>query len=108
MLGQRYSTKVVDHHRRVFSCLANVNVAKDQREKLDPKTQPCIFLVYDDDEFNYQPWDLAEKKVIWSIDTILMEEKTIVDRGKERLNSTFQLVESQIPIEDQGEPTGSE
>ena len=45
------------------SCLANVNVAKDQREKLDPKTQPCIFLVYDDDEFNYQPWDLAEKKV---------------------------------------------
>ena len=46
--------------------------------------------------------------MIWSIDTILMEEKTIVDRGKERLNSTFQLVESQIPIEDQGEPTGSE
>ena len=44
--------------------LAYMHVAKDHRRNLDPKTRPCIFLGYDDDEFGYQLWNLAEKKVI--------------------------------------------
>ena len=31
-------------HLRVFDCLAYVHVTNDKRGKLDPKTQPCIFL----------------------------------------------------------------
>ena len=28
-----------------------------RRGKLDPKTRPCIFLGYGDDEFGYRVWD---------------------------------------------------
>ena len=64
---------------KVFSCLAYVHVAKDKGGKLDPKTWPCIFLGYDDDEFGYRLWNLAEKKVVRSRDIVFMEEKTIAD-----------------------------
>ena len=66
-------------HLKVFGCLAYVCVAKDQRGKLDPKTRPYIFLGYDDDEFGYRLWDIANKKVIRSRDIVFMEEKTIVN-----------------------------
>ena len=56
-----------------------MHVAKDKRGKLDPMTQPCIFLGYDDDEFAYRLWNLAEKKVVRSRDIVFMEEKTIAD-----------------------------
>ena len=39
-------------HLRVFGCLAYVHIAKDHSGKLDSKTLPCIFVVYDDD-FDY-------------------------------------------------------
>ena len=41
-------------HLRVFGCFAYPHVAKDQRGKLDPKSWPCIFLGYDDEEFGYR------------------------------------------------------
>ena len=44
--------------------------------KLDPKTRPCIFLGYGDDEFGYRVWDLVDKKVFRSRDVIFMEDKT--------------------------------
>ena len=53
-------------HLRVFGCLAYVHVAKDQRGNLDPKSRPCIFLGYGNDDFGYRLWDLAEKKVVRS------------------------------------------
>ena len=46
---------------------------------MDPKTRPCIFLGYGDDEFGYWLWNLADKKVIRSRDIVFMEEKTIFD-----------------------------
>mgnify|MGYP000432718087 CR=1 FL=1 len=64
---------------RVFSCLSYVDVAKDQREKLDLKSRQCIFLGYDDDEFGYRLWNLPQKKVIRSRDIVFMEEKTIAN-----------------------------
>ena len=50
----------------------NMHVAKDRRGKLDPKTRPCIFLGYGDDEFGYRVWDLVDKKVFQSRDIIFM------------------------------------
>ena len=58
--------KVSYRHLKVFGCLPYVYVAKDRRGKLDPKTQPCIFLGYGDDEFGYRVWDPFQKKVIRS------------------------------------------
>ena len=56
-----------------------MHVSKDRRGKLDPKTRPCIFLGYDDDEFGYRQWNLAAKKEIQSRNIVFMEEKTIAD-----------------------------
>ena len=66
-------------HLRVFGCLAYVNVAKDQRGELDPKSLPCLFLGYYEDKFSYRMWDLVNKKVIRRWDIVFMEENTIAD-----------------------------
>ena len=59
-------------YRKVFGCLSYVHVAKDTCKKLDPESRPCIFLGYGDDEFGYQLWKLAEKKVMQSRDIVFM------------------------------------
>ena len=57
-------------HLKVFGCFAYVHVAKDKWGKLDPKTRPCIFLGYGDDEFGYRVWDPVDKKVFRSSEII--------------------------------------
>ena len=49
-----FSKEVSYRHLRVFGFLAYIHVVKDQRGKLDPKSQPCLFLGYDEDEFGYR------------------------------------------------------
>ena len=39
---------------------------------------------YNDDEFGYRLWNLAEKKVIRGRDIVFMDEKTIVDWESEK------------------------
>ena len=41
-------------HLKVFGCLAYMHVAMDKQGKLYPKSRPCIFLGYGDDEFGYR------------------------------------------------------
>jgi hypothetical protein len=40
-------------HLRVFSCGAFVQILKDERSKLDSKTNECIFLGYENGKFGY-------------------------------------------------------
>ena len=47
-------------HLKVFGCVAYVHIAKERRGKLDPKSRPCIFLGFGEDEFGYRLWDLVE------------------------------------------------
>ena len=56
-----------------------MDVAKDQRSKLDSKSKPCIFMGYSEDEFSYRLWDLVDKKVVRSQDIVFMEDKIIED-----------------------------
>ena len=70
-----WTGKVSYRHLKVFGCLTYVHVAKDRRGKLDPKTRPCIFLGYGDDEFGFRVWDPVDKKVFQSRDIIFMEEE---------------------------------
>ena len=51
---------------------------------MDPKTRPCIFLGYGDDEFSYRVWDPVDKKVFRSRDIIFMENKTLADWESEK------------------------
>mgnify|MGYP000650934347 FL=1 len=66
-------------HMMVFGCLEYMDMAKDQRSKLDNKSKPCIFMGYSEDEFDYRLWDLIDKKVVRSRDIVFMEDKTIED-----------------------------
>ena len=70
-------------HLKVFGCLANIHVAKDQRLKLDNKSKPCIFMGYSEDEFGYRLWDLVDKKVVSFWDVFFLEDKTIEDRKQQ-------------------------
>ena len=66
-------------HLKVFGRLAYMHVANDQRSKLDSKLKLSIFEGYSEDEFGYRQWNLLDKKVMRTIDIVIMEEKTIED-----------------------------
>ena len=51
---------------KVFGCKTFVHVPKEQRSKLDSKSNPCIFVGYGDAKFGYKLWDPKEKKMIRS------------------------------------------
>ena len=65
-----------------------MHVAKDKWGKLDPKTRPCIFLGYGNDELGHRLWNLAEKKVVRSRDIFFIEKKTIAAWESEKKTST--------------------
>ena len=66
-------------HLRVFGCKAFVHIPKDERSKLDMKTQQCIFISYGQDEFGYRLFDPVEKKLVRSRDVVFVENQTIQD-----------------------------
>ena len=71
----------------MFGCLAYVHVSKEKWGKLDPKTWTCIFLGYNDYEFGYRLWNVAEKIVVRSRDIVFIEEKTIANRESKKKTS---------------------
>ena len=75
-------------HLKVFGCKACVHVSKDERLKLDVKTNQCIFICYGQDEFGYHFYNPIYKKFIRSRDVALFEDQTIEDIDKtEQLDS---------------------
>ena len=75
-------------HLKVFGCKACVHVSKDERLKLDVKTNQCIFICYGQDEFRYHFYNPIYKKFIRSRDVALFEDQTIEDIDKtEQLDS---------------------
>ena len=94
-----------------------MDVAKDKEGKLDPKTNPWIFLGYGDDEFGYRLWNLDQKKVIRSRDKVFMEAKTIANWESEKRTTSSELTDrdrleqtriypdgDRIPVGEQYEP----
>lgn len=66
-------------HLKVFGCKAFAHVSKEQRQKLDDRAIPCIFLGYGDEEFGYRLWDPEKKRVIRSRDVVFHEQETMSD-----------------------------
>ena len=66
----------VQNHN-IFGCLAYSHVAKDKRQKLDVKSNKCIFLGYECNVKGYRLYDLNKKKVFVSRDVIFNEMQNI-------------------------------
>eukprot|EP00253_Pinus_taeda_P034553 PITA_34553 len=57
-------------HLRVFGCDAYVHVPKENRTKLDSKSEKCIFIGYKDGLKGYKLWNLVTRKVVYSRDVV--------------------------------------
>ena len=62
---------------KIFGCLAYSHVAKDKRQKLDVKSNKCIFLGYECNVKGYRLYDVNKKKVFVSRDVIFNEMQNI-------------------------------
>jgi hypothetical protein len=65
-------------HLKVFGCDAYVHVPKENKSKLDKKTEKCIFSRYKDRLKGYKLWNPKTKKVVYSRDVIFREMKDVV------------------------------
>ena len=83
ILEEVWSVKDVKlSHLRVFGCVAYVHISDQGRNKLDPKSKKCTFIIYGEDEFGYRIWDDENKKVIRNRDVIFNEKVMYKDRHK--------------------------
>lgn len=64
----------------VFVCEAYAHIDKENRKKLDAKSQKCYFIGYEVDELGYRLWDVDNCKVIRSRDIIFNEKYLYKDR----------------------------
>ena len=61
-------------HLRIFGCMAYAHVAKDERQKLDPKAQKCILLGYGTETKGYRLYSPVHRKVFYSRDVLFNED----------------------------------
>ena len=75
ILEELWTGKTPDYaHLCVFGCGAYAHVPKELRQKLDPKSQKCIFIGYGTKgEMGYRLWNPESHKVIRSSHVIFNE-----------------------------------
>ena len=79
LTGSRPSVK----HLRVFGCVAYRHVPKDERRKLDSKTEKCIFLGYSDTRKGYRLYNTQKMKIVYSRDVVFNEMESMSWSEKE-------------------------
>ena len=72
------------NHLKVFGCRAFVHIPKDERAKLDSKTNECIYLESPRDEFIHRLWDPINRRIVRSRDIVFFEGQTMEDFKKEK------------------------
>lgn len=87
-----WSCKDVSYdHLQVFGCMAYVHILKDKRSKLDEKSERCVFVGYELEEFGYKLFYRVQRKFIHSRDVVFMEDYAIEDVDKvENKDLTFE------------------
>ena len=72
---EAWTNKKVNYSfHRTFGYEAFVHVDKENRTKLDAKSQKCTFIGYGVDKYGYQLWDFENLKIIRSRDVIFNEK----------------------------------
>ena len=66
--------------------MAYVHISDHVRDKLEAKSQKCIFIGYVIDEFGYRLWDEKNRKIIRSRDVIFNEE--VMYKNKENVKDS--------------------
>ena len=61
------------NHFRVFGCLAYVHLPKEHRQKLDQKSEPCIFIGYFETSKAYRLYNPKMHKFVILRDVIFYE-----------------------------------
>ncbi|KAK3037909.1 hypothetical protein RJ639_031800 [Escallonia herrerae] len=73
---EEWSGKPVNYSfLRVFGCITYAHIDKEERKKLDSKSQKCVFIGYGGDEYDYRLWDYEHNKIIRSRDVIFDESQ---------------------------------
>ncbi|KAH9299886.1 hypothetical protein KI387_044109 [Taxus chinensis] len=66
--------KTVPGTLQVFGCEVFVHIDKDDRTKLEAKSEKCTFIGYGGDDFEFKCWSIKEKKIIRSRDVVFNEK----------------------------------
>ena len=61
---------------RVFGCAAYRHIPKDERQKLDAKSQKCIFMGYANERRGYRLYDNQKERIVFSRDVTFNEMVT--------------------------------
>ena len=69
---------------RTFGYEAFVHVDKENKTKLDAKSQKCTFIGYGIDDYGYRLWDFENMKIIKSRDVIFNEKVMYKDQLQEK------------------------
>ena len=64
-------------HLRVFGCDAYVHVPKEKINKLDSKSERCIFIGCKDGLKGYKIWNPKTRKVVYNQDVVFREVKDV-------------------------------
>ncbi|KAK3020979.1 hypothetical protein RJ639_046966 [Escallonia herrerae] len=103
---EEWSGKPVNYSfLRVFGCIAYAHIDKEERKKLDSKSQKCVFVGYGGDEYGYRLWDYEHNKIIKSRDVIFDESRLykhrLQEHGTEKEDKEYmkldELEDGQIP-----------
>jgi hypothetical protein len=68
-----YEKKPNVNHFRVFGCVAYVHVVDQKRQKLDPKSELCIFVGYSEQSKAYMLYNPLSNRIVVSRDIIFYE-----------------------------------
>ena len=64
----------------VFGCEAFAHIDKEDRKKLDAKSQKCYLVGYGVNDLGYRLWDVDNHKIIRSRDVVFNEKSMYKDR----------------------------
>jgi len=68
-----YKTRPTYLHLKSFGCLCYAATLKRNKDKLQPRANPCIFIGYHFNQKSHKLFDLKVKKVIVSRDVVFYE-----------------------------------
>ncbi|KAK2998889.1 hypothetical protein RJ639_023068 [Escallonia herrerae] len=106
ILEEEWSGKPINYSfLKVFGCIAYAHIDKEERKKLDSKSQKCVFIGYGGDEYGYRLWDYEHNKIIRSREVIFDESRLykhrLQEHGIEKENKEYmeldELEDGQVP-----------